>query len=174
MKKILVALSSLVALALFATPAQAAEEKNPNKLMTQLTGKLGEFKNFGANYDKNPNFQKAMKYICQKGSAFSGVFGVCRSGEGIVCGAKKEAFVACSIVCSALAKNYEGFDNSKCVSKHASKWGFTTPQDAVAFAKTEIANKAGTLGPVKALCPMLKKIGTHLPPELHELATACP
>src|SRR5262249_10973784 len=122
MTRIVALISALFAFALFAAPAQAREEKNPNTLMQQLTGKLGDFKNLGANYDKNPNFQKAVKYICQKGSAFTGTFGVCRSAEGVVCGAKKEAFVLCSLICGPLAHNYEGFESSKCVTKHGSKW----------------------------------------------------
>src|SRR5438445_9407283 len=120
MKKLIVVLTALLAFALFVRPA-AAEEKNPGKLFKMLEDKLAAFQDMGAKYQENAKFKEFIKYTCQKGSLFGGVFGVCRSGEGIVCGHKKEAFVACSLICGGLAKGMkeaDGFEASKCVTKH--------------------------------------------------------
>src|SRR5205085_2063694 len=126
MKKLIVVVSALSAFALFVRSA-AAEEKNPGKLFKMLEDKFAAFKDLGPKYQENAKFKEFIKHTCQKGNLFGGVFGVCRSGEGIVCGFKKEAFVACSLVCGGLAKGMKeaaGFEESKCVTKHDKKWGF--------------------------------------------------
>lgn len=177
MKKLIAVSLTLAALTLVSRPA-LAEEKNPAKLFGMLTSKLESFKDMGAKYKEDAKFKEFIKYTCQKGNLLGGVFGVCRSGEGVVCGFKKEAYVACSLVCGGLAqgmKEADGFDASKCVTKQGKdKWGFANHEAAIAWAKGELKTKASTLGPVAKLCPMLKKVLGSLPPEVKSFAEACP
>jgi hypothetical protein len=179
MKKILVALSALFVLSLFAQPARA-EEKNPNKLMKMLEDKLGSKLDFikDAKYKENKQFKEFIKYSCQKGSLLGGVFGVCRSGEGIVCGAKKEAYMACAVLCGILGEGMAesaGFAESKCVTKHGKdKWGFADHHAAIAEAKNEIKAKAATVGPIVKLCNALKPVIAKLPANVKEFAESCP
>jgi hypothetical protein len=177
MKKILVVLTAAFALSLLARPAHA-EEKNPNKLFTMLTDKLASVGAMAGEVKTNPKFKEFIKYTCQKGSMLGGVFGVCRSGEGVVCGLKKEAFVACSIICGTIAGDMAeaaGFAESKCVVKHGKeKWGFADHHAAVQFAKDEIKTKAATVPALVKICGVVKKIAPKLPPEAQEFASACP
>ncbi len=176
MKKIAALASALLALAFLAGPARA-EEKNPNKLFAALEAKFSEFETMGANFKTNPKFAQLVKYTCQKGNAFGGTFGVCRSGEGVVCGFKKEAYVACAMFCGTLAagmKEADGFGESKCVTKQGKdKWGFADHQAAVTWAKVTVKANAQQLGFVQKLCPMLKKVSAKLPADLKEFAESC-
>ena len=176
MKKLVAVSLTLAALTLVSRPA-LAEERNPAKLFGMLTTKLESFKDMGAKYKEDAKFKEFIKYTCQKGNLLGGVFGVCRSGEGVVCGFKKEAYVACSIICHGLAggmKESEGFAESKCVGQGKTKWGFADPDAAIDFAITEIKTKAATLGPVQKICPAFKAISSKLPAKLQKFEEACP
>ena len=180
MKKLLVVALAAFAFSLAARPAYA-EEKNPGKLFQMLTDKLS---NVGATVasmsgeaKSNPKFKEFIKYSCQKGNLFGGVFGVCRSGEGAVCSLKKEAFVACSILCGSVAGDMAeaaGFAESKCVSKYAAKWGFADHKAAVEWAKAEIKTKAATVPVLVKVCGVIKSIAPKLPAEAQQFASSCP
>ena len=178
MKNFVITLSAVLALCLAAGPASAGEEKDPNKLFSMLTDKLASLKDLTGDLKSNPKFKEAIKYTCQKGSMMSGVFGVCRSAEGAVCGLKKEAYVACAIVCGAVAgdmKEAEGFAESKCVTKHGDKkWGFADHKAAIAWAKTEVKTKASTVPALAKICAAFKKVADKLPAEAKEFEAACP
>ena len=178
MKNVVIALSAAFALCLAAAPAAAKEEKDPNKLFSMLTDKLGALKDLKGNIKEDKNFKEAIKYTCQKGNMLSGVFGVCRSAEGAVCGLKKEAYVACSIVCGAIAgdmKEAEGFAESKCVTKHGDKkWGFANHKAAIEWAKGEVKAKAASVPALAKICTAFKKVSDKLPAEAKEFEAACP
>jgi hypothetical protein len=171
--------ASALTLVFVAQPA-AAEEKNPGKLEKMLTAKLGSKIDFikDAKFKQNKQFKDFIKYTCQKGNAFGGTFGVCRSGEGVVCGAKKEAYVACAVVCGVLGASMSesaGFAESKCVTKHGKdKWGFENHEAAVEWAKEQIKAKGQNVGPVVKLCAALKPHMASLPGEVKSFAEACP
>jgi hypothetical protein len=178
MKKILAALTAVLALVLAAGPAAAKEEKDPNKLFSMLTEKLGSVSNVKGKLQEDKNFKEVIKYTCQKGNMLSGVFGVCRSAEGAVCGLKKEAYVACSIICGSIAsgmKEAEGFAESKCVTKHGNgKWGFANHKAAIEWAKTEVKTKASTVPALVKVCGAFKKVSDKLPAEAKQFEEACP
>lgn len=178
MKNAVIALSAVFALCLAAGPAAAKEEKDPNKLFGMLTAKLGSVSDVKGKLQEDKNFKEVIKYTCQKGSMLSGVFGVCRSAEGAVCGLKKEAYVACSIICGSIAggmKESEGFAESKCVTKHGDKkWGFADHKAAIEWAKTEVKTKAATVPALVKICGAFKKISDKLPPEAKQFEDACP
>ena len=168
MKKLLAALTAVLALCLAAGPAAAKEEKDPNKLFSMLTDKLSSFSNIKGKLQDDKNFKEVIKYTCQKGNMLSGVFGVCRSAEGAVCGLKKEAYVACSIICGAVAsgmKESEGFAESKCVQQGQKKWGFANHKAAIDWAKTEVKTKAATVPALVKICGAFKKVSDKLPAE---------
>lgn len=155
-----------------------AEEKDPNKLFGMLASKIESLTPLPGNFKEDAKFKEFIKYTCQKGNFFKGVFGVCHSAEGAVCGFKKEAYVACSLLCGELAKGMpeaEGFATSQCVTKHGKdKWGFANHEGAVQWAKGALKTAPASLGPVQKLCPLVKKVADRLPPAVKEFAAACP
>ena len=155
----------VTALALVAArPAAAAD--NASALFTKLTSALAPAMQAGTGAK-----DKALKNICQKGNLLGGTFGVCRSGEGIVCGFKQEAFALCSVICGSIGANYQGFNDSKCVTKHGSKYNFGG-KSPTEWAAARIVEKAGAGQNLAKVCGLLKAHGGNVS-QLAPLTKAC-
>ena len=158
---------AFAAIILVAAGRPAAAAESASGLFEKLTSSFSGVQQAGA-----ANKEKALKHICQKGNFLGGVVGICRSGEGIVCGFKQEAFALCSVICGSIGANYQGFNDSKCVTKHGSKFDFggKTP---VEWAAARIVEKAGAAGQhLGSVCGLLKTHGSSIS-QLAPLTKAC-
>jgi hypothetical protein len=158
-----ISLSVIAALALLAT-ARPASAEGANAIFAKLEAALSGPQSAAAK-------EKALKNICQKGNAFGGTFGLCRSGEGIVCGFKQEAFALCSIICGDIGKNYQGFNDSKCVTKHGSKFDFNG-QTKAQWIAAKLGAKAKQNPQLAKVCNLIKTHGAKVS-QLKPLVDAC-
>ena len=166
MKSLKSALLGLVTIFALVAGRPAAAADNAATLFNKLTSSLG-----GAIQAGTAGKDKALKNICQKGNLMGGVFGVCRSGEGVVCGFKQEAFALCSVICGSIGANYQGFNESKCVTKHGSKYNFGG-KSPTEWAAARIVEKAGAGQNLAKVCGLIKTHGAKVS-QLAPLTKAC-